>query len=132
MHGHGGILLEYFKAHSFSWDLKPGGRLFWFTTTSWMMWNALVAALVVRSSIVMLDGDPGWPDLGWQWQIAEETRPTFMGVSPTFLMACRKAGLQPGRDARPQLDPRLRHGRLAAPGRGLPLRLRAARARTCC
>ena len=59
MHGHGGILLEYLKAHALSWDLKPGGRLLWFTTTSWMMWNALVAALLVRSSIVMLDGDPG-------------------------------------------------------------------------
>ncbi len=98
VHGHGGILLEYLKAHSFSWDLKPGGRLLWFTTTSWMMWNALVAALVVRSSIVMLDGDPAWPDIGWQWRVAEETRPTFMGVSPVFLMACRKSGLQIGRD----------------------------------
>jgi acetoacetyl-CoA synthetase len=98
VHGHGGILLELLKAHAFSWDLKPGGRLLWFSTTSWMMWNALVAALLVRSSIVMLDGDPGWPDLGWQWRVAEETRPSFMGVSPVFLMACRKAGLQPGRD----------------------------------
>jgi acetoacetyl-CoA synthetase len=52
----------------------------------------------VRSSIVMLDGDPVWPDAGWQWRLAEETRPTFMGVSPAFLMACRKAGLEPGRD----------------------------------
>ena len=98
VHGHGGILLELLKAHAFSWDLKPGGRLLWFSTTSWMMWNALVAALLVRSSIVMLDGDPGWPDLGWQWRVAEETRPTFMGVSPAFLMACRKAGLEPGRE----------------------------------
>ncbi len=46
----------------------------------------------------MLDGDPTWPDPGWQWRVAEETRPTFMGVSPTFLMACRKAGLEPGKD----------------------------------
>ncbi|HEY8703407.1 MAG TPA: acetoacetate--CoA ligase [Gaiellaceae bacterium] len=98
VHGHGGILLECLKAHAFSWDLKPGGRLLWFSTTSWMMWNALVAALLVRSSIVMLDGDPTWPDIGWQWRVAEETRPTFMGVSPVFLMACRKAGLAPGRD----------------------------------
>jgi acetoacetyl-CoA synthetase len=98
VHGHGGILLETLKAHSFSWDLKPGGRLLWFSTTSWMMWNALVSALLVRSSIVMLDGDPTWPDIGWQWRVAEETRPTFMGVSPSFLMACRKAGLAPGRD----------------------------------
>jgi acetoacetyl-CoA synthetase len=98
VHGHGGILLEYLKAHSFSWDLKPGGRLLWFSTTSWMMWNALIAALLVRSSIVMLDGDPNWPDFGWQWRIAEEVRPTFMGVSPAFLMGCRKAGLEPGRN----------------------------------
>ena len=97
VHGHGGILLENLKAHAFSWDLKPGGRLLWFSTTSWMMWNALVSALLVRSSIVMLDGDPTGPDLGWQWRVAEETRPTFMGVSPAFLMACRKAGLEPGR-----------------------------------
>ena len=98
VHGHGGILLEYLKAHALSWDLKPGGRLLWFSTTSWMMWTALVSGLLMRSSIVMIDGDPAWPDPGWQWRIAEETRPTFMGVSPVFLMACRKAGLQPGRD----------------------------------
>ena len=49
-----------------------------------MMWNALVSALLVRSSIVMLDGDPAWPDPGWQWRVAEETRPTFMGASPAF------------------------------------------------
>jgi acetoacetyl-CoA synthetase len=98
VHGHGGMLLEHLKAHALSWDLKPGGRLLWFTTTSWMMWNALVSALLLRSSIVMLDGDPGWPDLGWQWRLAEETRPTFMGASPAFLTACRKAGLRPGAD----------------------------------
>ncbi len=98
VHGHGGILLEYFKAHALSWDLKPGSRLLWFSTTSWMMWNALVAALIVRSSIVMIDGDPTWPDPGWQWRLAEETRATFMGASPVFLMGCRKAGLEPGRE----------------------------------
>ena len=96
--GTAGSCSRLLKAHALSWDLKPGGRLLWFSTTSWMMWNALVAALLVRSSIVMLDGDPGWPDLGWQWRVAEETRPTFMGVSPAFLMACRKAGLEPGRE----------------------------------
>jgi acetoacetyl-CoA synthetase len=98
VHGHGGILLELSKAHALSWDLKPGGRLLWFSTTSWMMWNALVAALLVRSSVVMLDGDPTWPDPGWQWRVAEATRPSFMGVSPAFLVSCRKAGLAPGRD----------------------------------
>jgi acetoacetyl-CoA synthetase len=98
VHGHGGQLIEHLKGQGLGWDLKPGGRLMWFSTTAWMMWNALVSALLLRSSIVMIDGDPLWPDPSFQWRLAEETQPTMMGVSPTFLMACRKAGLQPGRD----------------------------------
>ena len=42
VHGHGGIVVEHLKNHGLSWDLRPGGRLMWFTTTAWMMWNALV------------------------------------------------------------------------------------------
>jgi acetoacetyl-CoA synthetase len=96
VHGHGGILLEHLKAHAFSWDLGPGGRLLWFTTTTWMMWNSLVSSLLRRASVVMIDGDPAWPTLEWQWQLAELTRPTCMGVSPTFVMASRSAGFRPG------------------------------------
>ena len=96
VHGHGGILLEHLKSHSLSWDLGPGDRLQWFTTTSWMMWNSLVSALLRRASAVMIDGDPTWPTLDWQWQLARLTRPTCMGVSPTFVMASRNVGLQPG------------------------------------
>jgi acetoacetyl-CoA synthetase len=98
VHGHGGQLLEHCKNQGLGWDLKPGGRLQWFTTTAWMMWNALVSALLLRASIVMLDGDPAWPDLMQQWRLAEQTRPSVMGVSPAYLMACRKAHLEPGRE----------------------------------
>jgi acetoacetyl-CoA synthetase len=98
VHGHGGILVEHCKNLGFAWDIRPGDRLLQFTTTAWMMWNALVSALLLRASIVMLDGDPAWPDLSRQWRVAQETRPTHMGLSPAFLMACRKAELQPGRD----------------------------------
>ena len=98
VHGHGGQLIEHRKNLGLGWDLKPGGRLLWFSTTAWMMWNALVAGLQLRSSIVMLDGDPAWPDLLEQWRLAEELGPTVMGVAPAYLMACRKAGIQPGRE----------------------------------
>jgi acetoacetyl-CoA synthetase len=98
VHGHGGQLIEHHKNQGLGWDLKPGERLQWFSTTAWMMWNALVSALLLRSSIVMLDGDPAWPDLLHQWRLAERNRATIMGVSPPFLMACRKAGLQLGRE----------------------------------
>jgi len=93
VHGHGGITVEAFKNHGLSWDLQSGDRLLWFTTTAWMMWNALVSALLLRASIVMIDGNPAYPDLGMQWRLAEETRPTFMGASPALLMGCRKAGI---------------------------------------
>jgi acetoacetyl-CoA synthetase len=98
VHGHGGQLIEHHKNQGLGWDLKPGGRLQWFSTTAWMMWNALVSALLLRSSIVMLDGDPAWPDLTEQWRVAADTRPSVMGVSPPYLMACRKAGLRPARE----------------------------------
>jgi acetoacetyl-CoA synthetase len=98
VHGHGGQLVEHVKHQALIWDLKPGGRLLWFSTTAWMMWNALVSALLLRASIVMLDGDPTWPDLSAQWQLAARLRPSNMGVSPVYLMACRKAGLLPGRE----------------------------------
>ena len=97
VHCHGGILVEHMKNHAFGWDLRPGDRLQWFTTTAWMMWNALVSTLLLRASIVMIDGNPAYPDLSFQWELAEKTRPTFFGLSPAFTMACRKEGLEPGR-----------------------------------
>jgi acetoacetyl-CoA synthetase len=98
VHGHGGLLLEHLKNHSFHWDLGPGDRLLWFTTTAWMMWNTLVSALLVRSSIVMIDGNPLHPDLREQWRLASETGATLMGASPGYLMACRKEGIEPARE----------------------------------
>jgi acetoacetyl-CoA synthetase len=96
VHSHGGILIEHLKNHGLSWDLQPRDRLMWFSTTAWMMWNALISALLLRSAIVMIDGNPVYPDLAFQWRLAEETRATMMGLSPAFLMGCRKAGLRPG------------------------------------
>jgi acetoacetyl-CoA synthetase len=93
VHRHGGILIEAFKNEGLSWDLQPGDRLLWFTTTAWMMWMALVNTLLLRASIVMLDGNPMYPDLSAQWRLAEELRPTLMGGVPAFLMACRKGGV---------------------------------------
>lgn len=98
VHGHGGILLEHYTVMGLNWDLRPGSRLMWFSTTGWMMWNALVSGLLTGGAIVTVDGNPAHPDLGWQWRIAEETGATLMGVSPAFVTACRKAGIEPGRE----------------------------------
>ncbi|MCI0583802.1 MAG: acetoacetate--CoA ligase [Chloroflexi bacterium] len=102
VHGHGGILLEHLKALALHTDLGPGDRFFWFTTTGWMMWNYLVSGLAVGSTVVTFDGNPAHPDLSTLWRVAAETCATYFGASAPFLMACRKAGLEPGRE--PGLD----------------------------
>jgi acetoacetyl-CoA synthetase len=98
VHGHGGILLEHCKAVGLHTDLGPEDRFFWFSTTGWMMWNYLVSGLVVGSSVVTFDGNPAFPDLSTLWRVASETRTTYLGMSAPFVMACRKAGLEPGRE----------------------------------
>lgn len=95
VHSHGGILLETLKNHSLHFDLGPGSRFCWFSTTAWMMWNALVGGLVVGSAIVMIDGNPNHPDEKALWRIASETKATLMGVAPGAIMAARKAGFSP-------------------------------------
>ena len=93
VHGHGGILLEHLKTLGLHQDLGPDDRFFWFTTTGWMMWNFLVSGLCLGSTIVLFDGDPGWPDLGTLWRMAAETGVTVFGVGAPFLLSCRAAGL---------------------------------------
>jgi acetoacetyl-CoA synthetase len=98
VHGHGGILLEHLKALGLHTDLGPADRFLWFTTTGWMMWNYLVSGLLVGSTVVTFDGNPAHPDLGALWRLAAEMGTTYLGTSAPYLMACRKAGLAPGRD----------------------------------
>jgi acetoacetyl-CoA synthetase len=93
VHGHGGILVEHLKALGLHHDLGPGDRFFWFSTTGWMMWNLLVSGLCLGTTIVLFDGNPGWPDLGALWRLAAETGVTVFGVSAPFLLSCRSAGL---------------------------------------
>ncbi|MFI1192185.1 acetoacetate--CoA ligase [Micromonospora sp. NPDC020750] len=95
VHGHGGILLEHLKMLALHHDLGPSDRFLWFTTTGWMMWNFLVSGPAVGAAIVLFDGNPGHPDLGGLWRLAEETGTTYFGTSAPYLLACRKAGLVP-------------------------------------
>jgi len=87
-----GIVVEHFKNHGLSWDLRPGDRLMWFTTTAWMMWNALASSLLLRASIVMLDGNPAIP-IRAAVAAARAAAPDPDGHQSALLMACRKAGV---------------------------------------
>jgi acetoacetyl-CoA synthetase len=100
VHSQGGILLEHLKKMHLHLDAQEGDRLFWFTTTGWMMWNFLVGALLTPASIVLYDGNPGSPDLGVLWDLAERTGMTTFGTSASYIASCMKAGVEPreGRD----------------------------------
>jgi acetoacetyl-CoA synthetase len=95
--GHGGILVEQLKKR-LHLELRAGDRMFWFTTTGWMMWNFLVGCLLSDAAIVLYDGSPAHPDLGALWSLAEHAGITCMGVSAGLLASCEKAGIEPGRD----------------------------------
>jgi acetoacetyl-CoA synthetase len=95
--GHGGILLEQLKKR-LHLDLRRGDRMFWFTTTGWMMWNFLVGCLHSEAAIVLYDGSPGHPDLGVLWELAASVGITCMGVSAGLLASMEKAGVEPARD----------------------------------
>jgi acetoacetyl-CoA synthetase len=94
--GQGGILLEHLKKLNLHVDTQPGDRLFWFTTTGWMMWNFLVSGLLSPASIVLYDGSPGAPDMNILWNLAEGTGMTTFGTSASYIAACMKAGIEPG------------------------------------
>jgi acetoacetyl-CoA synthetase len=94
--GQGGILLEHLKKLGLHVDAHPGDRLFWFTTTGWMMWNFLVSGLLTEGAIVLYDGSPAQPDMGVLWDLAERAGVTTFGTSAAYIAACMKVGVEPG------------------------------------
>jgi acetoacetyl-CoA synthetase len=97
VHGQGGILIEQLKTAYWHIDAQAGDRVFWFSTTGWMMWNFLVGVLLTDAAIVLFDGNPGYPDLGALWDLTERASITCFGTSAAFIASCMKASLEPAR-----------------------------------
>jgi len=95
LHGAGGTLLQHRKEHLLHVDLKPGDRLFYFTTTGWMMWNWLVSGLASDATLVLYDGSPFHPDARVLFDLAERERVAVFGTSAKFIDAAAKAGVEP-------------------------------------
>jgi acetoacetyl-CoA synthetase len=98
--GHGGILVEQLKKLHLHIDLHAGDRIFWFTTTGWMMWNFLLGCLLTSATIVLYDGSPAHPDTDALWELAARTGITCLGTSAGYISTCAKQGVKPahGRD----------------------------------
>jgi len=98
VHGHGGVLLELLKATALHMDLRPASRMFFYTTTGWIVFPNLVAALLQGSSIVLYDGNPAVPGPDALWRMAAEHGVTHFGTSPSFVSLMQQHGIVPGRE----------------------------------
>jgi acetoacetyl-CoA synthetase len=95
VHGQGGTLLQHLKEHRLHADLQPGEKLFWFTTTGWMMWNWLASGLASEATLVLYDGSPFHPGPQALFDLADQERIDVFGVSAKFVDSVKKAGLRP-------------------------------------
>ena len=95
VHGTGGALLQHIKEHRLHSDVKPGDRLFYFTTLGWMMWNWLVSGLASGATLVLYDGSPFVGRGRVLFDLAEAEGVTHFGTSAKFIDALGKAGLKP-------------------------------------
>ena len=95
VHGAGGTLLQHVKEHQLHCDIRPGDRVFYFTTCGWMMWNWLVTALASEATLVLYDGSPFHRDSRCLFDLADRHGVTLFGVSAKYLDSVRKAGLRP-------------------------------------
>ena len=100
VHGAGGTLLQHLKEHQLHTDIRPGDRIFYFTTCGWMMWNWLVSGLACGATLLLYDGSPFHPHPGVMFDYAESERMTMFGTSAKYIEAIRKAGVEPKRTHR--------------------------------
>ncbi len=104
VHCAGGILLQHLKEHKLNCDVRPGERLFYFTTLGWMMWNWLVTGLASEATLCLYDGSPFAPDAGVLFRYAEEEKINVFGTSAKFIDAVKKSELEPETKIRPFPD----------------------------
>ncbi|MCR9175632.1 MAG: acetoacetate--CoA ligase [Alphaproteobacteria bacterium] len=95
VHGIGGTLLQHLKEHKLQSDVKPGDRVFYFTTCGWMMWNWLVSGLAAEATLLLYDGSPFYPDGNILFDYAQADRMTLFGTSAKYIDALKKGGLSP-------------------------------------
>jgi acetoacetyl-CoA synthetase len=97
VHCAGGVLLQHLKEHQLHSDVKPGDRLFFFTTCGWMMWNWLVSALASGATLLLYDGSPFVGRGNILFDYADAEGMTQFGTSAKFIDAIAKIDLQPRR-----------------------------------
>ena len=95
VHRAGGLLLKHLVEHRLHCDVRPGDRVFYFTTAGWMMWNWLAAGLAAEATLIVFDGSPFYPDGSRLFDLVDQNGITLLGVSAKFIDSVSSAGLRP-------------------------------------
>jgi acetoacetyl-CoA synthetase len=95
VHGTGGTLLQHLKEHQLQSDVKPGDRLFYFTTLGWMMWNWLVSGLASGATLLFYEGSPTVARGRILFDFADAERMTHLGTSAKFIDSLIKLKVTP-------------------------------------
>jgi len=95
VHSAGGALLSSLKMYKLQFDVRPGDRFFYYTTTNWVMWNLLFAGLGAEASVMLYDGSPFERGGSILFDYAAKERFTHFGTSAKYLDAIEKRGLAP-------------------------------------
>ncbi|MFN8204451.1 MAG: acetoacetate--CoA ligase, partial [Solirubrobacteraceae bacterium] len=94
VHSQGGILLEQLKTVHLHFDARADDRVFWFTTTGWMMFNLLAGILLSDAAVVLYDGNPAGEVL---WDLAADAGVTIFGGGASYFAGQMKQDIVPGR-----------------------------------
>ena len=84
-HGAGNVLIEHNKEFMLHCDIRNNERLFYYTTTGWMMWNWLVGGLATGSSIFLFDGAPVYPKISVLLEYCQNKKINLFGVSAKYI-----------------------------------------------
>jgi len=84
-HGAGNVLIEHNKEFMLHCDIRDNEKLFYYTTTGWMMWNWLVGGLATGSSIFLFDGAPVYPKIDILLEYCQNKKINLFGVSAKYI-----------------------------------------------
>lgn len=93
VHSGAGVLIKTGSEILYQFSVTKGEKVLFYTTCGWMMWNWLVTNLLVGSTIILYDGNPGFPSIDRLLDIAEQEKVNFLGASAKYYDSLRKANV---------------------------------------
>lgn len=94
VHAGSGVMLKVGSEILYQFAIEKGEKVLFYTTCGWMMWNWLVINLLVGATIVLYDGNPGYPRIDRLLEVAETEKINFLGASAKYFDSLRKANIE--------------------------------------